>query len=746
MTNSMTYIATAIATAGSQAIAFVDAAAPMAGLIAELPALAFAAAAGIGALIVGFHGITDALKSTATGAGVTADQIIAAEHNVAMAQQASTQATKDLAAAREAEMKSDRDLALQLQQANLSLAEAQLNVRDAQVALTQARQQGNPLAVAHAQLALQEANLRVQESTNSLSDTQEQFNKRQQQGVGGSDQVQAALKKQADAVYQVGAAQRALAQTQAGPGASAAAAAYAKLAPAAKAVVDVLKQLVPAWRDVQQATQNSLFAGASTDIRRLANEYLPVLRQQLPAIASAWGQAFHSTAVLAQNSFFVKDMNTALANTAGFIRNAGLALSPLADAFRQFAVVGSTFLPRFGLWIQDIAGRFDHWAQDARDSGRINKWITDGVAAAQKFGQILSNLTGILVGIFKAGAAPAGNFLDLTIKATGQIKTFIDSAKGQGQLKEMFTSLRDAAVPLWQIIGALLQVVTQLGPGVSTLTAYLSLTADVAKLLADHMNLIRPLLPFIVIGFLAWKAAVVGLKLGEFIAQVILWSGWAKLAAAAQWLWNLALDANPIGLVVIAVAALAAGIYLLWTHSAAFRNFWIGAWKDIGIAFHLFISLWKKEIQIVIDFFKDPGGTIARAATTLWDNILRKPVYAAVNFIIDQINQLTGGLNSVIHAANDVPGVHIPDIPSIPHLARGGIVTRPTLALIGEAGPEAVVPLSRGGGVGGGVNITFEIGGSGNAGFDAFMLQWLRKTARLKGGKGKNSVQVAFGQ
>ncbi len=45
------------------------------------------------------------------------------------------------------------------------------------------------------------------------------------------------------------------------------------------------------------------------------------------------------------------------------------------------------------------------------------------------------------------------------------------------------------------------------------------------------------------------------------------------------------------------------------------------------------------------------------------------------------------------------------DMPDIPMLANGGIVTRPTLAMIGEAGPEAVVPLSRGGGMGGTVNV-----------------------------------------
>jgi hypothetical protein len=51
-------------------------------------------------------------------------------------------------------------------------------------------------------------------------------------------------------------------------------------------------------------------------------------------------------------------------------------------------------------------------------------------------------------------------------------------------------------------------------------------------------------------------------------------------------------------------------------------------------------------------------------------------------------------------------------IPDIPELADGGIVSSATLAVIGEAGPEAVVPLSRAGefGIGGGVNITIQTG------------------------------------
>jgi SLT domain-containing protein len=39
-------------------------------------------------------------------------------------------------------------------------------------------------------------------------------------------------------------------------------------------------------------------------------------------------------------------------------------------------------------------------------------------------------------------------------------------------------------------------------------------------------------------------------------------------------------------------------------------------------------------------------------------------------------------------------------------MATGGIVRSPTFALIGEAGPEAVIPLSKMGSMGGGMNIT----------------------------------------
>ena len=72
-------------------------------------------------------------------------------------------------------------------------------------------------------------------------------------------------------------------------------------------------------------------------------------------------------------------------------------------------------------------------------------------------------------------------------------------------------------------------------------------------------------------------------------------------------------------------------------------------------------------------------------------------VAAAVRSIMPDIGGMVSG------AIGAVRGL-------IPGLAHGGIVTSPTLALIGEAGPEAVVPLSRAGGIGATYNITVHAG------------------------------------
>jgi phage-related protein len=79
----------------------------------------------------------------------------------------------------------------------------------------------------------------------------------------------------------------------------------------------------------------------------------------------------------------------------------------------------------------------------------------------------------------------------------------------------------------------------------------------------------------------------------------------------------------------------------------------------------------------------------------VFNNVVADPVNSAVRGAVDSLDTLLG------------PFVNFPSVPDvIPRLADGGIVKSATLALIGEAGPEAVVPLDRGFGTGVVVNVS----------------------------------------
>ncbi len=98
----------------------------------------------------------------------------------------------------------------------------------------------------------------------------------------------------------------------------------------------------------------------------------------------------------------------------------------------------------------------------------------------------------------------------------------------------------------------------------------------------------------------------------------------------------------------------------------------------------------------LISFVKEIPGKIKTGLSTLL-TIITTPFRLSFNAIASLWNNTVGKLSFKV--PDWVPGIGGSgwDVPDIPMLAKGGIVTKPTLALVGEAGPEAVVPLSRGG-------------------------------------------------
>lgn len=221
----------------------------------------------------------------------------------------------------------------------------------------------------------------------------------------------------------------------------------------------------------------------------------------------------------------------------------------------------------------------------------------------------------------------------------------------------------------------------------------------------------------------AWTASTAG-KIASTAATVgsTVATG---LATAAQWAWNAALNANPIGLVILAIAALVAAVLWLWNNNEGFRNFILAAWAAIKGAFEAVVN-WVTGTMV--PWFKGAFEAVSGAVSRAWDNIkagaatvagwIREKFDAVVSFFRDlpgKISGAVGGLwdglvtgfrsavNALIRIWNNfsltigggtIAGVDIPSVtlstPDIPYLAAGGSITRGGLAVVGEAGAEVV--------------------------------------------------------
>lgn len=171
-----------------------------------------------------------------------------------------------------------------------------------------------------------------------------------------------------------------------------------------------------------------------------------------------------------------------------------------------------------------------------------------------------------------------------------------------------------------------------------------------------------------------------------------------KAAAAAQRLWNLAMTANPIGLVVTAIAALAAGIIYAYNHSETFRKIVDAAWAAIKVAAEAVVKwfmdtawpllkrvwegigdgwswlvtkageVWtgvKEKFTAIVDFVKGLPGAITNAAKGMWDG-LKNGLVAVLNWIGDKWNAVADTLSI------EVGGTKISAIPHMPKFDGGG--------------------------------------------------------------------------
>lgn len=201
--------------------------------------------------------------------------------------------------------------------------------------------------------------------------------------------------------------------------------------------------------------------------------------------------------------------------------------------------------------------------------------------------------------------------------------------------------------------------------------------------------------------------------IGGFVGALYLIVQAVKAWTAVQWALNIALDANPIGLIILGIGILIAVIVILWNHSAGFRDFFIGLWGDIwgflkmvgawfaGPFADFFVNAWKwikdsaatawnwivDKFMWLVNLPRRLGEMIGKNARKMWDAI-PTAFKGMINFLIDLWNKLDFGVH--ITVPDWVPGIGgktfgIDDLfVDLPHLFGGGVVP-------GSAGGTPVV-------------------------------------------------------
>jgi hypothetical protein len=194
-----------------------------------------------------------------------------------------------------------------------------------------------------------------------------------------------------------------------------------------------------------------------------------------------------------------------------------------------------------------------------------------------------------------------------------------------------------------------------------------------------------------------------------------IWTATTAAFTVVQTAFNAVMALNPIFLLVALFVAVGAALVILQLKFNIFGKVFEGVGKIAGTVF---------------DGIKTGFGVVVDAVTGYVKTLVG--IYKGLfNGIASVWNNTVGKLSFKIPGW--VPGIGGAgfDVPDIPMLANGGIVSSPTLAMIGERGPEAVVPLTGSNTPGLGNSVTINVNGGDPNAVVAALRSYMRQNGAI---------------
>lgn len=385
-----------------------------------------------------------------------------------------------------------------------------------------------------------------------------------------------------------------------------------------------------------------------------------------------------------------------------------------------------------------------------RVTEKIQGFVDEGKTAAAI--NLASKIFGTRGASQFVGALQSGTIdMRKLMKSVGATSdTILGAGEDTQDFAETWTLLKNRAMAALEPLGS--AVFSALGDALRRVLPYLDKVSGWLQRNPAVIGVIAGLIGATLVGaFVAWTASIWAAN-AALLANPITWVvlAIAGLVAAVVLAWNKFEGFRNVVTAVWGAIQTAIGAVVGWFQDTAWPIIktvagYIGAYYRT--LFTIAKTVWggiARAIGAVVGWFRDTawpvirtvGGYIGGYYRTLfgivkgaWNGIknaigsvvnwFRDTVQPKIKAVVDVISGIWGGIktaaiaafNGIASAWNNtvgsltfgvpdwVPGIGGRgwDVPDIPMLADGGIVTRPTLAVVGEAGPEAVVPLGRGG-------------------------------------------------
>lgn len=287
-------------------------------------------------------------------------------------------------------------------------------------------------------------------------------------------------------------------------------------------------------------------------------------------------------------------------------------------------------------------------------------------------------------------------------------KDVMDANRAQEKLTSAFAELGRVGEPILTAIKT--KVADMVTAAVPHIENFIAKVKGLKKWIKENENTVDAWVAVIIGATVSVSAFLLVLKWGAIMSAA---TKAIKAVRSAVLLFNAALLANPIALVVALLAGLVAAFVYLWNNNKGFRDFWLSMWAKVKSACGTAVGWIKNKFNDLKSALQTVKNTFSNIKNAISDRL--EEARAKVKSVIDKIKGFFPLKIGKIFSNLKIPKISISGgkapfgiagkgkLPSfsVKWNAEGGILTKPTIfgqignTLLGggEAGDEAIAPI-----------------------------------------------------